>query len=91
LLVVCIGVKEPQSLEPQLTDHLVPTSLVSLVSKALSCAVALTGIDFGGDVSDTTTGRLTIVNATLDFCDGSLVTAAVTVTMVPTGISAGAV
>jgi hypothetical protein len=62
-----------------------------LVSEALRLAVALTAIDIGTDGIETTTGRFTIVTATAEDCDGSLVTLAVIVTVVPTGISEGAV
>jgi hypothetical protein len=74
-----------------LTVQLAPASVVSLVKEALRCVVALTAIDVGGDVSDTTTGKFTIVSATVEVCDGSLVTVALMVTVVPTGISEGAV
>ncbi len=87
---VCVELKVPQKpvgLEP----HIAPGLTESLVRPALSLSVALTAIDFGDDEMMTTTGRFAIVNATAEDCDGSLVTFAVIVTIVPTGISEGAV
>jgi hypothetical protein len=53
--------------------------------------VSLTAIDVGAEDKVTTTGRSTIVSATVTVCDGSLVTLAVIVTVLSTGTSEGAV
>ncbi len=86
---VVAGLNEPQSLEPQITDHLTPALLESFATEALSVAVARTAIDEGEEIV-TIAGRFAIVRVTEDVCDGSLVTFAVIVTFVPTGMREGA-
>ena len=91
--------KDPQTLAAQgefgddgsATFQVTPSRLTSLVTVALTVVVPPTASDAGIIPNVTDMGRLTMVIVMLEACDGSLVTRAVMVTVLSTGIAPGAV
>jgi hypothetical protein len=86
---------DPQVDEPQLAVQISPAPMGSFVTWAAKCAVVLTTIEPGGGAvvlsNAIAIGVGRIVKLTLLACDGLLVTVAVTVTVVPIGVTDGAV
>jgi hypothetical protein len=91
VLCVCVGLKDPHELEPQVAVQLTPSVLTSLVMVAVTGVVPPTASDVGVVDSVTMMAGSTIVIVTLDCCEGSLVTRAVKVTVMFAGITPGAV
>jgi hypothetical protein len=91
-LAVVTGLKLPQTLEPQLADQVAPAAVLSLVNCTVSCAVLPAMIDVGGVPRKAIViAAGVIVSVTVLIADGSLVTDAVMVTLVPRGTAGGAV
>jgi hypothetical protein len=91
VLCVCVGLKDPHELEPQVAVQLTPSVLTSLVAAAVTVVVSPTASDAGVAASVTMMAWFTIVIVTLEACDGSLVTRAVMVIVLFAGIVPGAV
>ncbi len=84
--------KEPQSLDPQVTVQVAPAAVASFVSCTPTGVAPPAESEAGGRENHVIEiGRPTMVKVTLDDCDESLVTLAVIVTVPPTGAVEGAV
>jgi hypothetical protein len=92
LLAVVEELNEPQSEDPHVTDQLTPSSWLSFCTVAAKEKVPFGSIEAGGVPSVTTIPvEATMGRTVLAVAEGSAVTVAVIVTLVPTGIVAGAV
>ncbi len=84
--------KLPQALDPQVADQVAPAAELSLVNCAWNSAVLPAIIDIGGVPRRAIViAAGVIVKVTVLIADGSLVTDAVMVTLVPKGTAGGAV
>jgi hypothetical protein len=89
--VVIVGVKEPQSLDPQVTFQVSPANVESFTAVALKSVEPPTGTDFGAVMNMTLIGRGTICTVLLLAAVGLLVAEALNTTLFPKGMRAGAV
>jgi hypothetical protein len=86
------GLKLPQALDPQLADQVAPAAVLSLVSCTRNCVMLPAITDVGGlPKKAIVIAAGVIAKVTVLIADGSLVTDAVMVTLVPRGTAGGAV
>ncbi len=90
-LPVLTGLKLPQELDPQVTDQLTPAADVSFVSCAVRAVMLPAETDAGGGLRKAIEiAAGVMLRVTELIAEGSLVTAALIVTVPPKGIAAGA-
>jgi hypothetical protein len=91
-LVVCVGTKDPQAVDPHRTVQFTPAFVVSLFSAARIDVVAFTCSEEGGEGANSTEmGSPPIVRVTLENLVGLLVEEAYRVTVPFFGGAAGVV
>lgn len=93
LASVVVELNDPHSGDPQLAVQISPVPRGSFVAIAARSAVVLTASEVGGNLlkNESVIGVGRIVKVTLLACDGLLVIVAVIVTVVPIGVTDGAV